>query len=62
MSLGLTGVNGRITPEQIRAAAAPSTKIADQRAAVVSLENTHNNAGGRVWPLAELDGCRRDRP
>src|SRR5206468_2350298 len=22
---------------------------------VVSLENTHNNAGGRVWPLDELD-------
>ncbi len=55
MSLGLTGVGGRITPEQIRDAAAPSTKIADQRAAVLSLENTHNNAGGRVWPLAELE-------
>ena len=55
MCLGLTGENGRITAEQIRAAAAPSTKVADQRAAVVSLENTHNNAGGRVWPLAELD-------
>ena len=54
MSLGLTGANGRVTPEQIRAAAAPSTKIADQRASVLSLENTHNNAGGRVWPLDEL--------
>lgn len=55
MTLGLTGLDGRITPEQIRAAAAPSTKLADQRAAVVSLENTHNNAGGRAWPLAELE-------
>ena len=55
MTLGLIGVNGRITPEQIRDAAAPSTKVADQRAAVVSVENTHNNAGGRVWPLAELE-------
>ncbi len=54
MSLGLSGANGRVTPEQIRAAAAPSTKIADQRASVLSLENTHNNAGGRVWPLDEL--------
>ena len=53
--LGLTAENGRITAEQIRAAAAPSTKVADQHAAVVSLENTHNNAGGRVWPLAELE-------
>ena len=55
MTLGLTGLDGRITPEQIRAAAAPSTKLADQRAAVVSLENTHNNAGGRAWPLGELE-------
>ena len=46
---------GRITPQQLRAAAAPSTKAADQRASVLSLEDTHNNAGGRVWPLDELD-------
>jgi threonine aldolase len=52
---GLPGIAGRVTPEQIRAAAAPSTKLADQRVTVVSLENTHNNAGGRVWPLDELE-------
>ena len=52
---GLAGEGGRITSSQIRAAAAPSTKAANQRASVVSLEDTHNNAGGRVWPLAELD-------
>jgi threonine aldolase len=52
---GLPGVGGRVTPEQVRAAAAPSTKVADQRATILSLEDTHNNAGGRVWPLAELD-------
>ena len=52
---GLQGVAGRVTSEQIREAAAPSTKAADQRATVLSLENTHNNAGGRVWPLDELD-------
>ncbi len=52
---GLPGLGGRVTPEQVRAAAAPSTKVADQRAAVLSLEDTHNNAGGRVWPLADLD-------
>ena len=55
MTLGLRGSGGRILPEQLRAAAAPSTKAADQRVTVLSLENTHNNAGGRVWPLAELD-------
>ncbi|MEX0851616.1 MAG: threonine aldolase family protein, partial [Gaiellaceae bacterium] len=55
MTMGLPGVAGRLTPEQIRDAAAPSTKAADQCVTVLSLENTHNNAGGRVWPLAELD-------
>jgi len=51
---GLPGFAGRIAPEQVRAASAPSTKVADQRATVLALENTHNNAGGRVWPLEEL--------
>jgi threonine aldolase len=52
---GLPGSAGRISVEQLREAAAPSTKAADQRAAVLSLEDTHNNAGGRVWPLDELE-------
>jgi len=51
---GLPGEGGRISAQQIRDAAAPSTKAADQRVAVVSLEDTHNNAGGRVWPLDDL--------
>lgn len=55
VTLGLPGEAGRVTAEQVRAAAAPSTKTADQRATVLSLEDTHNNAGGRVWPLDELD-------
>ncbi len=55
MTRGLPGNGGRLSVEQVRAAAAPSTKIADQRATVLSLEDTHNNAGGRVWPLDELD-------
>jgi threonine aldolase len=55
VTLGLSGHAGRVSPEQIRAASAPSTKVADQRVAVLSLENTHNNAGGRVWPLDELE-------
>ena len=54
MTLGLRGAAGRITPEQLLDAAHPSSKSADQRVTVLSLENTHNNAGGRVWPLAEL--------
>jgi threonine aldolase len=55
MTLGLPGERGRVTPEQVRRAAEPSTKVADQRAAILSLENTHNASGGRVWPLADLD-------
>ena len=52
---GLPGNGGRLTAEQVRAAAAPSSKVADQRATLLSLEDTHNSAGGRVWPLDELD-------
>ena len=54
MTLGLPGRAGRLTPEQVREASAPSTKAADQRVAVLSLENTHNSSGGRVWQLDEL--------
>ncbi|HEX2345272.1 MAG TPA: threonine aldolase family protein [Gaiellaceae bacterium] len=54
VTLGLRGDAGRVSPEQVRAAATPSVKAADQRAAVLSLENTHNSSGGRTWPLAEL--------
>jgi threonine aldolase len=55
MTRGLPGVGGRISAEQVRAESEPSMKGADQRVAVVSLEDTHNNAGGRVWPLDELE-------
>ena len=55
MTLGLPGDRGRLTSEQIRRAAAPSSKVADQRVAVLSVEDTHNASGGRVWPLDELD-------
>jgi threonine aldolase len=54
-TLGLDGDRGRLTAEQVRRAAEPSSKVADQRAAVLSLEDTHNASGGRVWPLAELE-------
>jgi threonine aldolase len=54
MVWGVAGDAGRINPEQLRAAVPERTKAADQAPAVVSLENTHNNAGGRVWPLQDL--------
>ena len=55
VTLGLPGDRGRLAPEQVRAAAEPSTKAADQRPAILALENTHNASGGRVWPLAALE-------
>jgi threonine aldolase len=55
LSVGLPGEAGRITATQVRAATSTATDVVDQRAAVLVLENTHNLAGGRVWPLDELD-------
>ena len=54
VTLGLPHEAGRVSSEHVRLAAVPSSKSADQRVTVLSLENTHNNAGGRVWPLDEL--------
>jgi threonine aldolase len=50
----LPGDRGRFSAEQIRAAA----RLWDDRhtplTRIVSIENTHNSSGGRVWPLAEV--------
>ena len=51
----LEGEEGRFTVAQLAAATVPSTKSADQRAAVLAVENTHNSSGGRCWPLGELE-------
>ena len=45
----LPGNAGRITPDQIRRAAATADWL--QPARIVVLEQTHRSAGGRVWPL-----------
>jgi threonine aldolase len=55
VTLGVPGERGQLTSEQVRAAAEPSPKVADQRVAVLALENTHNSSGGRIWPLDALD-------
>jgi threonine aldolase len=50
----LPGDRGRLSADQIRAAA----RLWDDRhtplTRIVSIENTHNSSGGRVWPLAEV--------
>ena len=50
----LPGVAGRLAPEQIRAAMTDPRSGHEPVTKLVSVENTHNSSGGRVWPLAEL--------
>jgi threonine aldolase len=51
---GLPGRLGRLTPEQIAATMHEDGSFHTPRTSVVAIENTHNNAGGTVWPLGEL--------
>jgi threonine aldolase len=51
---GIPGRRGRISAEQVRAAVWSDGDFWTPRPVVLALENTHNTAGGAVWPLAEL--------
>ncbi len=51
---GLPGYRGRLTPHQVRDAGWTEGGFWGPRTAVLALEDTHNLAGGTVWPLAEL--------
>ena len=51
----LPGFAGRFSPEQIRATMTDPRSGHEPVTKLVSLENTHNSAGGRVWPRAELE-------
>jgi threonine aldolase len=51
---GLPGNAGRLSSEQIRASIRDHASGHAPRTGIVALENTHNSAGGRVWPLEEL--------
>jgi threonine aldolase len=53
---GLSGYRGRLTSEQLRATAWSEGDFWSPRISVLALENTHNTAGGTVWPLEELRG------
>jgi threonine aldolase len=55
LTVGLPGIAGRVTPAQVQAASSTVEEVVDQHPAVLVVENTHNVAGGRVWPLDELD-------
>jgi len=43
--------DGRFSPEQLRDAVNPPGDLHMAPTKVVSVENTHNGGGGRVWPL-----------
>ncbi|HVC87195.1 MAG TPA: GntG family PLP-dependent aldolase [Gaiellaceae bacterium] len=51
---GLPGYRGRLTAEQLRRTGWSEGGFWGPRASVLAIENTHNTAGGTVWPLAEL--------
>ena len=56
MTRPVVGDGGRFTPEQVRAAFRRSDGFHVPQTRLVSVENTHNSAGGRIWPLAQIDG------
>jgi threonine aldolase len=55
LTIGLPGAAGRVTAAQVTRGAGSAQDVVDQQPAVLVVENTHNVAGGRVWPLDELD-------
>jgi threonine aldolase len=52
----IQGHAGRFTAEEVRAMARGGDGSHTPRTAVVSIENTHNSSGGRVWPLEQIEG------
>jgi len=52
---GLPGYRGRLAPEQVRATVRRSDGFHIPSASVLALENTHNTAGGAIWPLDEFE-------
>jgi threonine aldolase len=51
---GIPGDRGRISAAQVRASVWKDGEFWTPRLSVLALENTHNTAGGAVWPLAQL--------
>src|SRR5919112_640428 len=54
----LPGEGGRISPETLRSAVRPEN-VHFPRSRLLCLENTHNTAGGRVYPLKAFGGGMR---
>jgi threonine aldolase len=55
MTRQLPCVAGRFTPEQLRETTRHGDHTHTPATRIVSVENTHNASGGRVWPLDEVE-------
>src|SRR3954468_14064748 len=55
LTIGLEGTKGRFSPDQVLSEIRDRTSVHVAPTRVVTIENTHNSAGGRVWPLEEVD-------
>ena len=55
LTIGLEGTKGRFSPDQVVSEIRDRTSVHVAPTRIVTIENTHNSAGGRVWPLDEVD-------
>ena len=55
LTIGLIGTNGRFSPDQVVGEIRDRTSVHVAPTRIVTIENTHNSSGGRVWPLEEVD-------
>jgi threonine aldolase len=55
LTIGLQGTKGRFSPDQVVSEIRDRTSVHVAPTRIVAVENTHNSAGGRVWPLEEID-------
>ena len=55
LTIGLPGTDGRFSAEQVVAEIRDRTSVHVAPTRIVTIEDTHNSAGGRAWPLDEVD-------
>jgi len=55
LTIGLEGTRGRFSPDQVVSEIRDRTSVHVAPTRIVAVENTHNSAGGRAWPLEEID-------
>jgi threonine aldolase len=55
LTIGLEGTKGRFSPDQVVSEIRDRTSVHVAPTRIVAVEDTHNSAGGSVWPLDEID-------